>query len=331
MKTLITGASGFVGSAVLRVLLKKGFQIRSLLRSSSNSKNLSGLNVEIVHGDLRDPASLDNALKGCDSLFHVAADYRLWAKNTNEIYQSNVDGTINIMRAAQRQKISKIIYTSSVATLGINRDETPADENTPVTFSDMIGDYKKSKFLAEEKVKKMIQEDSLPATIVNPSAPIGPRDIKPTPTGKIILDFLNREMPAYLDTGLNLIDVKDCAKGHILAEKKGVPGERYILGNQNMSLFDILVMLETITGLKAPSIKMPFWLALSAGWICEMVSNHITGKPPAVPLAGVKMAKYFMYFDSSKAVRKLGLPQNSVENALRQSVDWFKNNNYVTR
>ena len=330
MKTLVTGSTGFLGSAVLRELLDDGREVKVLIRKGTNTANIDGLDVEIAYGDLRDSESLLSALKGCEILYHTAAYYSLWNRDQQLIYDVNVEGTRKILQASQKKGLEKIVYTSTVGCIGLNDDITPATENTFFNKNTLSNDYKKSKYQAEH-IALEFARSGLPVVIVNPSTPVGPRDIKPTPTGKIILDFLNREMPAYLDTGLNLIDVKDCARGHVLAEKKGIPGERYILGNQNLSLFDILVMQETITGLKAPSIKMPFWLALSAGWICEMVSNHITGKPPAVPLAGVKMAKYFMYFDSSKAVQKLGLPQNPVENALRQSVDWFKNNNYVTR
>jgi len=330
MKTLITGSTGFLGSAVLRELLDDGREVKVLIRKGTNTANIDGLDVEIAYGDLRDSESLLSALNGCEILYHVAAYYSLWDRDQKLIYEINVEGTRKILEASQKKGLEKIVYTSTVGCIGLNDDTTPATENTFFNKNTLSNDYKKSKYQAEQVVLEF-SRSGLPVVIVNPSTPVGPRDIKPTPTGKIILDFLNREMPAYLDTGLNLIDVKDCAKGHILAEKKGVPGERYILGNQNLSLFDILVTLETITGLKAPSIKMPFWVALSAGWVCEMVSNHITGKPPAVPLAGVKMAKYFMYFASSKAVQKLGLPQSPVENALRQSVDWFQNNNYVTR
>lgn len=330
MKTLVTGSTGFLGSAVLRELLDDGRRVKVLVRKGTDTANIDGLDVEIAYGDLRDFESLLSALNGCDVLYHVAAYYSLWNRDQQLIYEINVEGTRKILQAAQEKCLGKIVYTSTVGCIGLNDDTTPATENTFFNKNTLSNDYKKSKYQAEH-IALEFARSGLPVVIVNPSTPVGPRDIKPTPTGKIILDFLSRKLPAYLDTGLNLIDVKDCARGHILAEQKGIPGERYILGNQNLSLFDILVTLETITGLKAPSVKMPFWVALSAGWMCEMVSNHITGKPPAVPLAGVKMAKYFMYFDSSKAVQKLGLPQNSVKNALRQSVDWFKNNNYVTR
>ena len=329
MKTLVTGSTGFLGSAILRELLDDGREVKLLVRKDADTANIDGLDVEIAYGDLRDSESLQSALNGCNILYHAAAYYSLWDRDQQLIYDINLEGTRKILEASEKKGLEKIIYTSTVGCIGLNEDTTPANENTFFNKSTLANHYKKSKFQAEQ-VALQFARNGLPIVIVNPSTPVGPRDIKPTPTGKIILDFLNRKMPAYLDTGLNLIDVKDCARGHILAEQKGVPGERYILGNQNMSLFDILTTLEKITGLKAPRIKMPFWVALSAGWVCEMVSNHLTGKPPAVPLAGVKMAKYFMYFDSSKAVQELGLEQNSVEKALRQSVNWFKENNYVT-
>jgi dihydroflavonol-4-reductase len=330
MKTLVTGSTGFLGSAILRELLDDGREVKVLVRKGTDTANIDGLDLEIAHGDLRDSASLQSALSDCDVLYHTAAYYSLWDRDQQLIYDINVEGTRKILQASKEKGLEKIVYTSTVGCIGLNDDTTPATENTLFDKNTLSNDYKKSKYQAEQVVLEYASS-GLPIVIVNPSTPVGPRDIKPTPTGKIILDFLNRKMPAYLDTGLNLIDVKDCARGHILAEHKGIPGERYILGNQNMSLLEILIILEKITGLKAPSIKMPFWVALSAGWACEMISNHLTGKPPAVPLAGVKMAKYFMYFDSSKAIKKLGLPQKPVEPALRQSVDWFKKNNYVTR
>jgi dihydroflavonol-4-reductase len=329
MKTLVTGSTGFLGSSVLRELINDGREVKALIRKGTSKKNITGLDVEIAYGDLRDIESIRSALNGCDILYHVAAYYSLWDRNKQLIHEINVKGTRNILRAAKEKELKKIVYTSTVGCIGLNEDRTPATENTFFNKNTLANDYKKSKYQAEQ-VALEFARGGLPVVIVNPSTPVGPRDIKPTPTGKIILDFMNRKMPAYIDTGLNLIDVKDCARGHILAELKGIPGERYILGNQNMTLFEILTTLEKITGLKAPRIKMPFWVALSAGWACEMVANHLTGKPPSIPLAGVKMAKYFMYFDSSKAINKLGLAQNSVENALRQSVDWFKENNYLT-
>ena len=329
MKTLVTGSTGFLGSSVLRELINDGREVKALIRKGTSKKNITGLDVEIAYGDLRDIESIRSALNGCDILYHVAAYYSLWDRNKQLSHEINVKGTRNILRAAKEKDLKKIVYTSTVGCIGLNEDTTPATENTFFNKNTLSNDYKKSKYQAEQ-VALEFARGGLPVVIVNPSTPVGPRDIKPTPTGKIILDFLNRDMPAYIDTGLNLIDVKDCARGHILAELKGIPGDRYILGNQNMTLLEILITLEKITGLKAPRIKMPFWVALSAGWACEMVANHLTGKPPSIPLAGVKMAKYFMYFDSSKAVNTLGLAQNPVENALRKSVDWFKENNYLT-
>ena len=328
MKTLVTGATGFLGSAVVRELLNDGREIKVLVRRETDTANIDGLDVEIVYGDLRDSDSLQPALTGCEVLYHTAAYYSLWDRDKRLIYDINVEGTRKILRAAQEKNLERIVYTSTVGCIGLNNDTVPANENTPFDPKTLCNDYKKSKYQAEQVVLEFAR-NGLPVVIVNPSTPVGPRDIKPTPTGKIILDFLNRDMPAYLDTGLNLIDVADCARGHILAEKKGVSGEKYILGNRNMSLFEILVALEKITGLKAPLVKIPYWAALSAGWVCEAISNHITGKPPAIPLAGVRMAKYFMYFDASKAVQKLGLPQSPVEKALKKAVCWFQDHNYL--
>ena len=279
MKTLITGSTGFLGSAVLRELLDDGREVKVLVRKGTRTANIDGLDVENAYGDLRDLESIRSALTGCDILYHVAAYYSLWDRDQQLIYEINVEGTRKILQVAKEKGLEKIVYTSTVGCIGLNDDQTPATENTFFNQKTLSNDYKKSKHQAEQVVVEFAR-GGLPVVIVNPSTPVGPRDIKPTPTGKIILDFLNREMPAYLDTGLNLIDVKDCARGHILAEQKGIPGERYILGNQNMSLLDILLTLEKITGLKAPRIKIPFWVALSAGWACEMVSNHLTGKPP---------------------------------------------------
>ena len=325
MTTLVTGATGFLGSAIARELLKDGRNIKLLARDNADLQNIKGLDAEIVVGDLRDRESLKSALEGCSILYHAAAYYSLWNKDKKLIFDINVRGTRNILETALDAGIENVIYTSTVGCIGLSKDRTPTNEDYPIDLATLSNDYKLSKFQAE-KIALEMHGKGLPVVIVNPSTPIGPRDIKPTPTGKIVLDFLNGKMPAYLDTGLNLIDVSDCARGHILAEEKGRPGERYILGNKNMSLKDILLALEKITGIKAPSIKIPHWVAYTAGLACETLSNLITKTPPAIPLAGVKMAKYFMYFDSSKAIKELGLPQNSVENALGQSVQWFKEN-----
>jgi dihydroflavonol-4-reductase len=326
MTTLVTGATGFLGSAIARELLSDGHKIKLLARSNSDLGNIEGLDAEIVRGDLRDRETLKSALKGCSKLYHAAAFYSLWNKDKKLIYDVNVQGTRNILETALNLELERVVYTSTVGCIGLSKDRTPTNEDYAMDPTTLSNDYKLSKFQAE-KIALEMHGRGLPIVIVNPSTPIGPRDIKPTPTGKIVLDFLNGKMPAYLDTGLNLIDVTDCARGHILAEEKGRPGERYILGNRNMSLKEILLALEKITGVKAPSVKMPYWVAYAAGLACETLSNLVTKTPPTIPLAGVKMAKYFMYFDSSKAIRELGLPQNSVENALSQSVKWFQENN----
>ncbi len=328
MKTLVTGTTGFLGASLVRELIADGRDVRVLVRPNADLSNIEGLDVEVVHGDLRDRASLDNALQGCEVLYHAAAYYSLWSRDRRMIYDINVQGTRNILEAAMAGSIRKVVYTSTVGCMGLWPDGRPADEQTPMDPALLCNDYKLSKFQAEQ-VALDFAGRGLPVVVVNPSAPVGPRDIKPTPTGKLILDFLNGKMPAYLDTGLNLIDVRDCARGHILAEQKGKAGERYILGNRNMSLHEILLALEKITGIKAPGIQMPYWVAYAAGWVCETVSDVITHQPPAVPLAGVKMAKHRMYFDASKAVRELGLPQNPVERALEDAVRWMKDHGRV--
>lgn len=323
MKTLVTGTTGFIGASLVRELIADGRDVRVLVRPNADLSNIDGLNVEVVHGDLRERDSLDAALKGCDVLYHAAAYYSLWSRDKRMMYDINVQGTRNILEAAMSASVHKVVYTSTVGCIGLRPDGRPADEQTPLDPAILCNDYKLSKYQAEQAALEFAGQ-GLPVVIVNPSAPVGPRDIKPTPTGQLILDFVNGKMPAYLNTGLNLIDVRDCARGHILAEHKGKVGERYILGNRNMSLHEILLALEKITGIKAPGIQLPYWVAYAAGWVCETVSDFITHQPPAVPLAGVKMAKYLMYFDASKAVRELGLPQNSVEHALEDAVRWMR-------
>jgi dihydroflavonol-4-reductase len=327
MKTFITGATGFIGASITRELLKDGREVRALVRAGSDTSNLAGLDVEFWKGDLRDSESLLRGLKGCDVLYHAAADYRLWTRTPEDMYRINVDGTAAILAAALKNGLSRVVYTSSVGTLGNPGDGTPGTENTPVTLSDMVGHYKKSKFLAEREAEKYVAK-GLPLVIVNPSTPVGPLDIKPTPTGKIIVDFLNRKMPAYLDTGLNIIAVEDCAAGHLLAEKHGAVGSKYILGNTNLTLCAIFQLLQEITGLPAPKFKLPYTPILLAAYINEGLSK-ITGREPLIPLAGVQMAAKFMYFDSSRAVRELGLPQTSAKDALRRAVEWFKTNGYA--
>ena len=328
MKTLVTGTTGFLGAALLRELIADGRDVRVLVRPDADRSNIEGLDAEVVTGDLRDRDSLAAALQGCEVLYHAAAYYSLWSRDKRTMYDINVQGTRNILEAAMTENVRKVVYTSTVGCIGLWPDGRPADEQTPLDPAILCNDYKLSKYQAEQAALEFAGR-GLPVVVVNPSAPVGPRDIKPTPTGKLILDFINGKMPAYLDTGLNLIDVRDCARGHLLAEQKGTVGERYILGNRNLSLHEILLALEKITGIPAPRIKMPYWVAYAAGWICETVSDVITHQPPAVPLGGVKMAKHKMYFDPSKAVRELGLPQNSVVGALEDAVQWMKEHGMV--
>ena len=327
MKVFVTGATGFIGASLARELLRDGYEVRALARPKSDRRNLQGLDLEVCEGDLLDRDSLEKGLKGCEILFHAAADYRLWTRNPDVMYEINVGGTRNILEAALNHGLSRIVYTSSVGALGNPGDGQPGDEVIPVTLADMVGHYKKSKFLAEREAESFLKR-GLPLVIVNPSTPVGELDIKPTPTGRIIVDFLNRRMPAYLDTGLNIIDVEDCARGHILAAKLGRIGEKYILGNENLTLRRIFDMLEEITGLAAPRVRLPYTPILIAAYVNEAISR-CTGKEPLIPLAGVQMAKKFMYFDPTKAVRELGLPQSPVAESLAKAVAWFRDNGYV--
>lgn len=328
-KVFVTGATGFIGANLVRELLTEGCYVRTLVRRESDRKNLAGLDIDIFEGDLLDRGSLEKGLAGCDTLFHAAADYRLWTRNPESMYSINVGGTRSILEAALKKDVSRVVYTSSVGTLGNPGNGEPGTEETPVTYSEMVGHYKKSKFLAEREAESFLKH-GLPLVIVNPSTPVGKLDIKPTPTGKIIVDFLNRKMPAYLDTGLNLIDVEDCARGHILAARHGRLGEKYILGNENLTLRKIFSLLEGISGLAAPRIRLPYTPILFASYINEAISRY-TGKEPMIPLAGVQMAGKLMFFDSSKAKQELGLPQQPVVNALHKAVDWFWNEGYVNR
>ena len=327
MKAFVTGATGFIGASIVRELLKDGCQVRVLARPGSDRRNLEGLDVEIWEGDLSDRGSLIRGMAGCQTLFHAAADYRLWTRNPASMYEVNVGGTRTALAAALAAGLDKVVYTSSVGTLGNPGDGTPGNERTPVDFSQMVGDYKKSKFLAERAAESFL-EKGLPLVIVNPSTPVGPMDIKPTPTGKIIVDFLNRKMPAYLDTGLNLLDVETCARGHLLAAQKGRIGEKYILGNENLTLARIFALLSGITGLKPPAVRLPYLPILLAAYANHALST-LTGREPLIPLAGVQMAAKFMYFDPSKAVNELGLPLTPVEGSLERAVAWFRNNGYA--
>lgn len=329
MKAFVTGATGFIGAAIVRELLKEGIQVRVLVRPGADTRNLQGLDLEFRQGELCDPASLKAGITGCTQVFHVAADYRLWTRDPATMYRANVDGTRAVLEAAEAASVERVVYTSSVGTLGNPGDGTPGTEDTPVTFADMVGHYKKSKFLAEREAERFL-ERGLPLVIVNPSTPVGPHDIKPTPTGKIIVDFLNHKMPAYLDTGLNLISVEDCARGHLLAARQGRVGRKYILGNRNLTLREIFTMLSAITGLPAPRVRLPYYPILAAAWVNEGLAR-LTGREPLIPLAGVQMARKFMFFDPSRAVTELGLPQTPVETALEQAVAWFRANGHLER
>lgn len=329
MVDLVTGGTGFVGSHVARALLAKGRSVRCLARGESRRDNLEGIPVEIVVGDLTDPASLARALAGVHTLYHVAADYRLWAKDPQELYRANAGGTESILAAAAQAGVAKVVYTSSVAALGLNDDGSPGDETTPVARERIIGHYKKSKYDAE-RVAAQWAAKGLPVVIVNPSTPIGERDIKPTPTGRLIVDFLNRKMPAYVDTGLNLVDVRDVAVGHLAAAEKGRAGERYILGNRNMTLKEILDTLAQLTGLPAPKVRLPHWIPLSVAAVSTAWAA-LTGRAPGISLESVRMSTHRMFFDAGKAVRELGLPQTPVSEPLARAVAWFREKGYVRR
>ena len=333
MLAFVTGATGFLGSHVARVLAEQGAELRLLVRPSSNLRNLEGLNADRVIGDLRDPASIEKSLSGCHALFHVAADYRLWVRDPEEMYRSNVEGTRSLLDAARKQGVRRIVYTSSVATMGFKSGSTAksgpmADESSPVSLADMIGHYKRSKFMAEQVAIKAARSGA-DVVVVNPTTPIGERDIKPTPSGRIVVDFLKRKFPAYVETGLNLVDATECARGHIQALEKGRSGERYILGGENLTLKQILDRLGTITGLQSPTVKLPYFFALATGVVDEMVTGRLLGREPRATIDAVRMGRKMMFVSSAKAERELGWRTVPVEGALRRSVDWFRSNGYV--
>jgi len=324
---LVTGANGFLGSAVVRALLADGAHVRALVRLGSDRRNLDGLDVEIAAGDLTDRESLRRAAAGCDAVYHVAADYRLWAADFGPMYRANVEGSVNVLEAAAEAGASRMVYTSSVAVLGINPDRTPADEATPVTVDDMVGHYKRSKFMAEEAVRKRAQELGFPVVTVNPSTPIGPRDIKPTPTGRILLDAAAGRMPAFVDTGLNLVHVDDVAEGHLAALKAGVAGQRYILGGDDFTLQQILVLVAEHVGRRASTIRLPHWSVYPLAVAAEALAM-LTKREPRVTLDGLRMSKKHMYFSSRKAQRDLGYRWRDPRLAVAAAVDWFKANGY---
>ena len=328
MKVLVTGASGFVGGNLARRLWERGDEVRALVRTGSNTLAIDGTDIEPVTGDILDPPSVTRALSGCDAVFHCAAAYSFWSRHRRAIYQVNVQGTANVLEAAHQALVPKVVYTSTVSTIGLSGGAR-ATEETPLDPRHLIGHYKKSKYQAELLALKMASE-GLPVTVVNPTAPVGPWDVKPTPTGRMILDFLRRRIPAYLDTGMNLVDVEDVATGHILAMERGQPGQRYLLGNRNVTLKEVFNTLQDITGLSAPRWRAPYWLAMGAGYIDQFMESDLMRREPRIPLEGVKISKKPMYVDCRRAVTELGLPQNSIEGALEKSVNWFIDHGYAS-
>jgi dihydroflavonol-4-reductase len=331
LRALVTGATGFIGANVARVLLERGRSVRVLARASSDRGNLKGLDLEVVDGDLRDASATSAAVRGCDEVYHVAAEYTFWSRRPEEIFESNVAGTTNVLEASLHHGVRRVAYTSTVGTIGLGGDAargTPRDERSPFAEGQFTGNYKRSK-LEAERVALGYVDRGLPLVVVNPSAPVGPWDRKPTPTGKIVVDFMRGSMPAFLDTGLNIVHVRDVAVGHVLAAEKGRVGERYILGNRNLSLAEILGMLAQLSGRKAPTIRIPYAIAYLAGLASTTVADRLTGRAPGIPIEAVKMAKFHMYFSADKAVRSLGLPQTPPEQAFGDALAWFSARGYL--
>jgi dihydroflavonol-4-reductase len=328
MKAFVTGATGFVGSHVARTLAVRGAELRLLVRSTSRTENIADLRAEVATGDLRDPESLKKAMAGCEFVFHVAADYRLWVRDPEQMYRSNVEGTRAIIRAAQECGVRRVIYTSSVATMGFTREGHIAREDSPVSIKEMVGHYKRSKFMAEQ-IALEAGRGGANVVVVNPTTPIGEYDIKPTPTGRIVVDFLKRKFPAYVDTGLNLADVKEVARGHLLAMEKARPGERYILGGENLTLKQILNKLAALTGLPSPTMKVPHAVAMGFAVFDQFFTGTILGKEPRATIDAVKMGRKKMFASSAKAEYELGYKVLPVEDALRRAVEWFQTNGYV--
>jgi dihydroflavonol-4-reductase len=328
-RTLVTGGTGFIGANVVRSLLERGEDVRALVRPGSSLANLDGLPIEKASGDLRDADSVRRAVAGCARVYHVAADYRLWARDPRELYRSNVAGTVHVMEACLAEGVERVVYTSTVGTIGLSALPAACDETTPLAPGQLTSHYKRSKLAAERAVLAFV-ERGLPAVIVNPSAPVGPWDVKPTPTGRIIVDFALGRLPAFVDTGLNVIHVRDVAEGHLLAADRGRVGERYILGNRNMTLAEILSDLADLTGRPPPRLRLPYAVAWAAGAVSTKISDWITHRPPAIALDAVRMARRRMFFDSSKAVRELGLPQTPVGVAFEDAWRWFADREYVS-
>ena len=326
-KTLVTGGTGFVGRAVVTALLDAGRQVRVLVRDPKHPA-LAGLDVEPAVGDLKDAGSLEKAVQGCHRIFHVAADYRLWVPDPAEMYAVNVEGTRAMLAAAAAAGVERVVYTSTVGALGNPGNGTPGNEATPVSIAEMVGHYKRSKFLAEEVALDFARK-GVPLVVVNPSTPVGPWDSRPTPTGRMVIDYLQGRMPAYLETGLNLVHVQDVARGHLLAAEKGRVGEKYILGHENLSLSQIFQILAEISGIPAPTVKLAYGVVLPLAYLAEFWARHVSHREPRMTVTAVRMAKKYMYFDSSKAMQELGYAPTSVRRALEEAVEWFKGHGYV--
>ena len=328
MKAFVTGATGFLGAHVARVLAEQGAELRLLVRSTSDLRNIEGLKADRVTGDLRSAASLEKAIAGCDTVFHVAADYRLWVRDPEQMYRSNVEGTRALLEAARKNGVRRAVYTSSVATMGFSSNGTVANEDSPVAMDDMIGHYKRSKFMAEQ-IAMEAGGAGQHVVVVNPSTPVGEMDIKPTPTGRIIVDFLKKKFPAYVDTGLNLVDATECARGHVMALEKGRSGQRYVLGGENLTLKQILDKLAAISGLPSPKVKVPYVMALATGVVDEVFTGWIRGREPRATIDAVRMGKKKMFVSSAKAERELGWEIVPVDAALRRAVAWFRAKGYA--
>jgi dihydroflavonol-4-reductase len=327
--TLVTGATGFVGSAVVRALVSRAEPVRAMVRPSSSLRLLEGLPVEIVTGDLAEPASCRAALEGCNALFHVAADYRLWVPQPESMYRTNVEGTRQLLLAAAAASIARIVYTSSVATLGLRPDRQPADETTAATLADMVGHYKRSKYLAEQAVRDLVAETGLPVVIVNPAAPVGPGDARPTPTGRVILEAARGRIPAYVDTGLNVVHVDDVAAGHLLAYERGALGERYILGGENLTLGEVLTLIAVLAGRRPPRLRLSTGVVLPIAYLSEIAARLRRTGEPLLTVDGVRMARKRMHYSSAKATRELGYRSRPAEDAVRDALDWFRRNGYL--
>ena len=328
MRVLVTGATGFVGGNLARELWDRGYEVQALARPRSNTLTMEGTGIHRVEGDILDRESLDRAMAGCKAVFHCAAEYTFWSRDPQGVRRSNVEGTVNVLECAADAGVERVVHTSTVSTIGIPWDGSLGDEWTPLTPQALHGHYKRSKFEAEQEVLRLA-EKGVPVVVVNPTAPVGPWDVKPTPTGKIILDFLRRKIPAYLATGLNLVDVADVSAGHILALERGRNGERYILGNRNVTLKEMFAMLSSITGLSAPRVRLPYWLVVGAGYAEQAVSAGLLRREPLIPVEGVVASKKPAWVSSQRAISELGLPQSPVERALERAAEWFTAHGYV--